>query len=170
MGDIHTPLYVKPICGVTFVQTIELNHVLSSLEDFLGSIEEKSAIFNFSFTQYYQNEMGSDLKKIFLSFVRLIDPIALPGIKIRTNAIEKEWLLDNQRKINLDPGYITGAKVVLASTKDFAHRIYLGDGIYGDNHLRFIHGRFISHPWTYPDYQTDLALDFFTKARASLME
>ena len=104
-----------------------------------------------------------------MSFKGLIHPEELPSLKHKTNRIETEWMKQGKRQINIDPGYITGAKLVLASTKDFAHRIFIGNGIYGDNHLRFIHGRFVDHPWTYPDYKTELVLRFFTEVRESYL-
>ena len=109
--------------------------------------------------------MGSDLKKIFMCFTQLIHPGRLPEIKIETNRIEETWSRDNKRRVNIDPGYITGAKLVLASTKDFVHRIFLADGIYGDVQLQFRQNRFRIQKWTYPDYQTEMALTFFQKVR-----
>ena len=104
--------------------------------------------------------------KQFFSFIQTINPEKLPGIKIGTNRIEESWSELGKRKVNLDPGYLTGAKLVLASTKDFAHRIFLGDGIYGDLQLQFRHNKFWPEAWTFPDYQTELALDFFTRVRS----
>lgn len=152
------------------VPSVQLESVLASLENCIGPVEAKSAVFDFSFTDYYRAEMGPDLKKLFVSFAVLADPDALPLFKHDTNAIESEWLTKGRRQVNLDPGYITGAKLVLASTKDFAHRVYIGKGIYGDNHLRFVHGAFTVNPWTYPDYKTPAALSFFADVRQSYLK
>jgi len=151
------------------VQSVQLDTVLASLKRCIGAVEAKSDVFDFSFTEYYCEEMGPDLKKMFVSFNELIDPDALPFLKHRTNDIESDWMMQGHRQVNLDPGYITGAKLVLASTKDFAHRVYIGDGIYGDNHLRFVHGAFVENPWTYPDYKIPVALRFFTEVRQSYL-
>lgn len=165
MGIIRDPRAVKPICGVTFTNGIDLSELIQQLEAVLGPVEERTSIFDFSYTNYYQEEMGSELSKVFLSFIRLIHPGNLARIKKKTNEIEKTWCVEGKRWVNLDPGYITGAKLVLASTKDFAHRIFLSNGIYGDVQLRFKYGRFRVNEWTYPDYQTDLSLSFFQKVR-----
>lgn len=165
MGTIREAKPVKAICAVTFVEDVVLSEVAEELEKILGSVEDRTPTFDFSFTTYYREEMGSELKKVFLSFVRLVDPGSLPRIKNKTNLIEESWSVEGKRRINLDPGYITGAKLVLASTKDFAHRIFLGDGIYGDIQLQFRQNRFRTEKWTFPDYQTNTAIDFFERVR-----
>ncbi len=166
MGILQKPKLAKPICGITFASDIVLSAVISEMEKILGSIEDQTLPFDFSsFTDYYREEMGTELKKIFLSFVDLVDPGSLASIKIKTNKIEELWAIEGKRKINLDPGYINSAKLVLASTKDFSHRIYIGEGIYGDVQLRFWKGQFRASEWTYPDYKTDTALDFFHRVR-----
>ena len=113
--------------------------------------------------------MGKDLKKVFVVFYGFYDPGCLADSKIRTTAMEGEFSEGN-RKVNLDPGYITAAKLVLATAKDFAHRIYLGRGIYGDVQYRFRQGKFEPSAWTYPDYQTDLAVAFFAEVRQNFLK
>jgi hypothetical protein len=166
MGGIRRVIPVKPVCAVTYGQTVSVSKLMTQMETILGPVEDKSEAYPFSFTSYYTDEMGKDLMKQFLSFVRTIHPEKLPGIKQRTNELEEKWSTDGKRKVNLDPGYLTGSKLVLASTKDFAHRIFLGEGIYGDLQLQFRHNKFWPEAWTFPDYQTDLALGFFTRVRA----
>ncbi len=165
MSLVFDPLFVKPICGITFAEGVELQNVLYRIEDKLGPCEDRTPVFDFNFTQYYQEEMGTDLKKIFLSFIERIHPGRLPEIKKETNNLEETWSIETNRRVNIDPGYITGAKLILASTKDFAHRIFLADGIYGDVQLQFRQNRFRIQEWTYPDYQTEMALTFFHKVR-----
>lgn len=165
MAAIRHPQPVKPICGITFTEDVDLQEVLRQIEEVLGPIDDQTPFFDFNFTTYYLEEMGSKLKKIFLSFQRLIHPGLLPEIKKKANEIEQSWALEGRRRVNLDPGYIAGAKLILASTKDFAHRIFLADGIYGDVQLKFRQDRFRTEKWTYPDYQTELALTFFRKVR-----
>ena len=170
MGIIRTVQAVKPICGFVFKKSIDRFKVIQQITEVLGPVDDQTPVFDFSFTDYYEQEMGVDLKKMFLSFVKCIPPENLAKIKRRTNEIEDLWSVDGKRSVNLDPGYITGAKLVLASTKDFAHRIYLSDGIYGDVQLQYRHNHFhISH-WTYPDYQTDLALSFFSHVREKIVQ
>ena len=73
------------------------------------------------------------------------------------------------RPLNLDPGYITPAKLVLASTKDHAHRIYLRDGIYAEVTLSFRGRKWQPLEWTYPDYRRDDYQRFFTECREWLL-
>ena len=158
---------VKLICGITYSDDVDVKYVIEQVEDILGRVEQQSAPVAFTFTDYYRDEMGENLKKQFLSFSGLTHPGLLPEVKIRMNAIEQSWTRDGKRRINLDPGYITGAKLVLASTKDFAHRVFLADGIYGDVQLQYRQNRFHIEFWTYPDYQTEDALAFFKAVRRS---
>ena len=131
----------------------------------MGEIDAETEACDFAFTSYYAKEMGSDLKRLFFSFQNLIEPDAIAEIKLKTNAIEDAYAVNQKRRINLDPGFIHSAKLVLATTKNFAHRIYIRKGIYGDVQLRHMHGKWIAHDWTYPDYQTPDTLDWFTKVR-----
>ena len=170
MGSIKRVRLVKPICAVTFTQDIDLSSLMRILEKSLGRVEDRSLIFEFNFTDYYKDEMGENLKKQFISFQQLINPGQLAEMKIVTNKIEKSLSSSGLRRVNLDPGYITGSKLVLASTKDFAHRIYLKKGIYGDLQLQYRHDRFWPQQWTYPDYRTKLAMEFFTKVRNKLIQ
>ena len=169
MGVIRACKPVKPVCGVTFAEGVEVEEVIRRTEDFLGSVEDRTSGFRFSFTDYYAKEMGTDLLKLFVSFAGVIHPGRLPEIKLKTNAVETDWSVEGKRRVNLDPGYITGAKLVLASTKNFAHRVYLADGIYGDVQLQFRENRFWPERWTYPDYRTDEALAFFQRVREKLV-
>jgi len=159
---------VKYICGVTLSRGVSLEEVTGQLEPVLGRIDSRSEVFDFNFSDYYAEEMGDGLRKIFLSFSGLMSPQKLPEIKHKTNEMEATWSVDGKRRVNLDPGYVTRAKLVLASAKDFAHRILLGDGIYGDVQLQFRQNRFRVQVWTFPDYQTDLALAFFEEVRKTV--
>ena len=165
VSRIRKSLPVKLICGVTYTAENDLHDLLSDLETVLGCIDDRSESFDFSFTSYYEEEMGKYLLKCFLSFRDLMPPEKLPSMKLRTNEIEDAWSKDGKRRVNLDPGYLTGAKLVLASAKDFAHRLFLSDGIYGDVQLQYARNRFNIQPWTYPDYQTETAIQFFEKIR-----
>ena len=170
MGEIHEPIPVKPICAILYAPSLNPAEIKEKLISMLGSIERESGIFPFDYTTYYEKEMGADLQKQYMSFEKLMHPGKLPDLKLGTNAIESEWSRDGKRSVNLDPGYITAAKLVLASTKDFAHRVYLGDSIYGDVQLRFTRGAFQVAEWTYPDYQSEMALQFFTAVRERFNE
>ena len=156
---------VKPIAGVLFQRRVNLDSINSRLISLLGPIDHKSTVFDFIFTDYYLSEMGGDLKKCFYSFEKLIMPDALPDIKNAAIRIESELASENKRTVNIDPGYLEESKLVLASTKNFSHRIYLRDHIWGEVTLRYVRGEFVKHDWTYPDYSQDLAIEFLAHAR-----
>ncbi len=126
--------------------------------------------FDFRHTRYYEPEMGPGLRKYLLAFERLVGAEELSRIKRRTNELEDELAgtgrYPARRPLNLDPGILTLGKLVLATTKDQAHRVYLGDGIYGESTLFFRDGAFEPWPWTYPDYREALVLGFLKDARA----
>jgi hypothetical protein len=134
-----------------------------------GKVALESPRFNFQETAYYEQSMGTGLKKRFFAFERFIDPGLLPDLKHQANAWELEYAASanhlEPRPLNLDPGYITEAKLVLASTKDHAHRIYLRDGIYAEITLHYQHGTWQKSAWTYPDYQRADFQAFFTACR-----
>jgi len=119
--------------------------------------------FYFNHTEYYTPEMGAGLLKYFAAFTGTGDPGHLPDYKLK--AIDEENRLANEGKrvINIDPGYLAVEKIVMASTKNFTHRIYLGKGIYGDLQLMRKDGIYAPMPWTYADYIRQEAQDFFNK-------
>ncbi|MFQ5961535.1 MAG: DUF4416 family protein [Candidatus Methylomirabilales bacterium] len=157
-----------------FIAILAPKSLLEEAENFLsttmGPLDLKSRVFPFGFTDYYQEEMGSDLYRRFVAIENLIPQDALAEIKHRTNEIERnQFGLSSEkisrRRVNLDPGYLTPAKIVLASTKDYAHKIYLGQGIFGDLQLKYEQGAYQPLPWTYPDYRMQESLTFFAELR-----
>lgn len=169
MAHISDVPHVKLVCAVCFSQNVLFPDIEQRLASLLGPVEDRSEVFDFSFTEYYSGEMGSNLKKRFISFTNTIFPGDLPGIKVKTNELEQEYAEHGRRKVNIDPGYLTGAKLVVASAKNFAHRIYIGKGIYGDLQLQYRHNRFWPHAWTFPDYQTDTVLQFLEQVRKTYL-
>jgi hypothetical protein len=143
------------------------------LTDPLGPVADRSGLFAHAFTEYYRDEMGHPLGRLFITMERLIRPEDLAGIKRLTNDLEDriaargEWPV--ARPVNLDPGYIAPAKLVLASTKNHSHRLYLADGIYGEVTLLYARGAWQTLPWTYPDYRTPEYHAFFARARERLV-
>ena len=170
MGQPKLALDVKLFIAVTFKNQGIFEKIKSILEEKFGNTDTLSAIYDFTYTQYYAKEMGVNLKKQFLGFENLIRPEILPNIKLMTNEIESQFSQENRRPVNIDPGYLTAAKVVLATTKNFDHRIYLGKGIYGDVHLRYRGNKFIMNEWTYPDYRDMIVIDFFARLRKKYMK
>ena len=145
---------------------------LREAEAEFGPAAAVSDAFDFTETNYYDAEMGVGLKKQFWVFASAIDPGRLAAIKRQTNFWEGEYAglrtHTEPRPLNLDPGYLTLAKLVLASTKDHAHRIYLAEGIYAEVTLSFRRGAWQSFDWTYPDYRRADFQQFFTRSRELL--
>ncbi len=144
---------------------------LKKLEEYFGKIDLKSDVFDFNFTDYYSKEMGENLKKVFVSFQNLASPESSAHWKIFSNSIEQDLSLRKDkpsRTINIDPGYVELSKVVLLTTKNYSHRIYLGKGIYAEVTLIWRNKGFEHLSWTYPDYRTDLACEFFTSVRSKI--
>ncbi|RPI00754.1 MAG: DUF4416 family protein [Calditrichaeota bacterium] len=165
MGDIHLPKKVCLICAVCYQQDYDRDAVFTELQQQYGTILNVSDVLHFNHTTYYAEEMGEDLKKVFISFAQWINADELAAIKIFTNAIEQNHCENGKRRINIDPGYIELPKLVLASTKNFSHRIYIGRGIYGDVQLCWRQGGFQSNPWTYDDYKDEIVVTFFESIR-----
>jgi len=156
---------VKLICGILNNESMDSAKIDSQLISLFGQIELKSFIFPFNFTRYYEDEMGPNLSKQFYAFEKLVMPDNLADIKNSTINLETEYSSGGRRNINLDPGYLEESKLVLASTKNFSHRIYLRDNIWAEITLRYVNNEFVTHPWTYADYQQKLAVDFFKQVR-----
>jgi len=130
-----------------------------------GPISERSQPVPFTHTTYYAQELGPQPWRQFITFARLVDPGDLAAIKVQTNALERAWTVEGKRLVNLDPGYISLSKLVLATTKNHWHRLYLGQGIYAEVTLPYRDGAFRPQEWTYPDYRTPEHLAFFSAAR-----
>ncbi len=170
MGKIKPYPPVKLIAAVTVSQLSLWQDLKPLLESRFSPIDTALDWFDFTFTDYYREEMGADLKKRMISFQKLIPAEELPAIKIFSNQLEERFKQAGRRRVNIDPGYICQAKLILATTKDFIHRIYLGSGIFGDLHLRLRHGKYEPLEWTYPDYQQPQVLAYFTKVRDVYLE
>lgn len=158
----------KIVLGVITNQLSLLKEVEKLLKPEWGEIELKSELMNFNFTDYYEKEFGKGLLRLWESFERIIEEDELVNLKLLTNKLEKRFLKDGKRKINLDPGILTLSKYLLATTKDYSHRIYIRDGIYAEVTLIYKNRSFQPLGWTYPDYKKTEAIGFFNKVRALL--
>jgi len=168
MAELKQPQKVLAIIGLIFVDESLISDAIKGLKD-IGGILIESSIIPFTHTTYYNKEMGNNLLRQWLVFERLIMPDMLVPMKLKTVRIEKEYLNEQGgRKINIDPGLLSLNNLILASTKNYAHRLYLGQGIYGELTLIYKSGKFQPLAWTYPDYREPTAIDFFTKAREFL--
>jgi hypothetical protein len=171
MGRIKPYQPVKYFVALTLAIGNNPANLYGDLEKLFSTIDTKSEMFDFDrFTSYYQSEMGKSLQKRIISFETLLPAEQLPVIKTATNEIEENFLSGGKRTVNIDPGYLTAARMVLATTKDFDHRIYLGMGIFGDVHYRYRNGHFRINEWTYPDYQQEKIIHYFEELRTLYME
>jgi hypothetical protein len=173
MGEIRQVEPVKLFVGMLSAYPGAFTDAESALVEALGPVDLRSDLFAHEFTEYYRDEMGHPLVRLFVSFANLVEPARLAAIKQLTNEVEARMAAASDwpvvRPMNLDPGYIAPSKLILASTKDYSHRIHLNEGIYAEVTLLYVHGRWQELPWTYPDYQTAAYHSFFTKVRARLM-
>lgn len=165
------PRPVKYFVGILVADASRVDYARALLEGALGPVDQASPVWPFDYTDYYAHEMGAPLFRAFLSLADLADPGDLARRKRLTNDLESqaaERFRDVPRPLNLDVGYLGLSKLVLASTKDASHRIYLDRGIYGEVTLRYVRGTFEVLPWTYPDFRSSTHHDFFRELRRRL--
>ncbi len=146
-----------------------LEHVFPMLEKIGGPVDLVSKWLAFDFTDYYYKEMGSPLFRKVLAFKEMISQDDLALVKEKTNAIELEFLRDEKRSVNIDPGYLLSSRFILATGKDYSHRIYIGRKIYADLTLMYTKQGFKTFEWTYPDYASDEMIHFLLKVRAKYL-
>lgn len=153
MGRIREFPNVRPIAGI-LTGPEGLTTTRAELVAWLGPLASASEPQPFVHSDYYAREMGVGLWRQFLVFAALRDPAELADWKLASNRLEARLGLNARggRNVNVDPGYLAPGKLVLASTKDHEHRLYLRDGIYAEMTLRVRAGRFCPWEWTYPDY------------------
>lgn len=156
------------IVGLLFTEPEVYKTAVSDLCSLFGPILYESSAVPWNHSVYYVNEMGQGIMRTFLCFEQLISPETIVEIKIATNKVEEGLSREGKRQINIDPGYITPSKVVLASTKNYSHRIYLGKGIYAELTLYYHKGKYHSLPFTYHDYTKSEHIQFFNKVRKYL--
>ena len=158
----------KALVGVLFQKDEIYQQFLRHLETIEVEIELESEIYKFDSTDYYQEEMGSGLYRIFLSLKGLYPVEQSVSLKNETNSWENEWKEAGKRTLNLDPGYLDLHKVVLLSGKEGPQKIYLGGRIWADLNLIRKAGRFEALPWTFPDLREIRYYSFFERVRESL--
>ncbi|MBM4272321.1 MAG: DUF4416 family protein [Deltaproteobacteria bacterium] len=160
---------VKLITSIFSSHVGILKDVLHILSVHYGGIDFLSAKMPFHYTDYYADEMGSSLERRFASFDTLIRPESLPDIKLFANSIEEKFSLSGKRRVNIDPGYVSDAHLILATGKAYSHRPYLRDGIYADLTLVFRSKTFQPLAWTYPDYRETHVINVFNMLRAKYL-
>ena len=156
---------VRLISSVFSNEKSLIEKVLDQLEKKLGPIGWKSPWLLFDRTRYYEREMGWPLHRLFVFFKNLIAPEDIINVKLFTNGLENEYLKSGKRKINIDPGYMSLERLVLATGKNYTHRIYLSRGVYADLTLIYHRGSFRPLEWTYRDYSDPEVILFFNEER-----
>jgi len=165
MGSVAPSAPVLPVAGVLAASPALLTTAQETLADTVAPIVLASAATAWTQSDYYRSEMGPDIWRQYLAFDALMAPEELADLKALTNRLEERWRGPTGRRVNLDPGYLDLLRVVLASTKDAAHRIAIGGGFYAEATLHFAHGRFQAWPYSYLDYAAADATDFFNRVR-----
>lgn len=157
---------VKLFASILFSEKALLPAVLLALTEEYGVTDFISPARSFLYTDYYRREMGLNMERLFVAFAALIRPELLPDVKLRTNDLEKAFSQTAGRRVNIDPGYLSSAHLILATGKGYAHRPYLRDGIYADLTLMYYEKSFQTLPWTYPDYAEQETRGMFNRLRA----
>ncbi|MCF7832710.1 MAG: DUF4416 family protein [Candidatus Marinimicrobia bacterium] len=168
--DIQTTPKVKCIFGLIYANDSKLSACIRHLETVYGPFDIVSEEFPFNITDYYESEMGSALKRKFISFINLIEPQQLAEIKRISNIIERSYLKEKRRSINLDPGYLDMDKFILASAKYGRQKIYLGKGIYADPTLYYFKKEFHPYAWSFPDFSSGIYNEYFEKVRSQFKQ
>jgi hypothetical protein len=157
------------IAGLLYSDETVCKRAMETMAEQFGAVQCDTGEFPFTSTDYYDREMGSGLKRRFVSFEHPIAPDRLKEIKIFTNRLERQHLRpDGGRVINIDPGTVGLAGLVLVSTKNFSHRIYLGDGIFGEISMLYENKAFVPLKWTYPDYRLPEVVRFLNQVRENV--
>ena len=159
---------------IGFIYNTEENYekALKIMVDKFGAVDFETEEFSFTeeFSSYYDEELGGEAKRRILSFERLVDPEEQADIKTFTNSVEAEFSIDGNRKVNLDPGFLSHGRLLLATTKKTGFRIPLKDGIYTELTLFYARGAWQKLPWTYRDYQSERVQSFLTTVRRRYLE
>jgi len=166
VGRVRPPHPVLLFIGTLYCDESVFRDAQDLLKKHFGETLLLSNPIPWDYSTYYHHEIGSPLLRQFLFYRTFIDPGTLADIKIRTNEIEDILSFEGKRRINLDPGYLTLSQIVLASTKEYAHRIYLGKGIYGEITLIYKGGTYVPHIFSYRDYQDESYIKIFMNVRS----
>ena len=174
MWKLNEPNPAKLIIGVLASNYQCLHAAADALTSKFGNADFMSDVWPFDKTDYYKDQTGPRILRQFVSIERLIDPARLAKVKLQTNKLEQKLAkslgIPLPRPVNLDPGLIEPSKLVLATTKDYSHRIYIGRKVYAEITLVFDKGRWQPLDHTYPDYRQQCYFDFFERVRTRLLE
>ena len=170
MGKLEEHKPVKLVTSLIYKDDTVCENAEKALKDLYGSTEPAEKTWPFDFTDYYTEEMGSPLKRKVICFKDLVSAAGVAEIKVETNRIEGLFSDNSKRRVNIDPGYVTAAKLVLLTTKDYNHRVCIGKKIFAEVTLFFREGTFEAWPWTYPDYSSEEMIEYFNGIRQIYMD
>ncbi|MBN1277893.1 MAG: DUF4416 family protein [Deltaproteobacteria bacterium] len=170
MSHPYEPDPVKLIASLFSPDRVIIGSVIDILAEMIGPVDWISPDILFDRTRYYEREMGWPLYRNFISFRDLMPADHLVKIKLETNTVEQRFLREGNREVNIDPGYISPERLILATGKNYVHRVYLTKGIFADLTLVFKRNSFRSLEWTYPDYSDPQSIGFFNEIRRKYME
>lgn len=165
MSKPCSPEKAALVAAFMFSRGVDRNEPIEYLKKEFGPVAILADPFEFDFTSYYDDEMGPGIVRSFCLFENLVEQDALVWAKLITNEIEKNFLHNDKRAVNIDPGLLTASRLVLATGKQAPHRVYLGRKVFADLTLLYESGKFLPMKWTYPDYQASRTLDFLSDAR-----
>ena len=169
MSVLKEPEPAKLIIGLFMKETELFAEVFPLLEKSFGRADMVGSWFDFNYTSYYDEEMGSPLFRRMVVFETMISQYGLSGIKKTCSRLESRYETDGKRRVNIDPGYLLASRFVLATGKDYSHRICIGEGVYADLTLIYKDRDYTPLEWTYPDYADRRMRDFLLKARAKYL-
>ena len=165
MSRPQPPSPAKLVIGLFMKEKALLSPAAEALAGTFGPVDLVSPWLPFDYTRYYEPEMGAPLFRRIIAFKPLIAQEDLPAVKQKTNRLENDYTGGGHRRINIDPGYLLMERFILATGKNFSHRIYIGDNIYADLTLTYTKGAFQTLPWTYPDYASAEIRQFLLQVR-----
>ncbi|MDY0039848.1 MAG: DUF4416 family protein [Desulforhabdus sp.] len=163
------PQTARLIAGLLFREPNIQQQTLKALTERFGPFDFLSEPKPFTFTDYYEKEMGGSIYRQTGSFEQLVPPDSLPDIKLFTNRLERDFSEENRRMVNIDPGLLSEERLVLATGKNYIHRVYLRNGIFADLTLIYEQGAYRPLTWTYPDYREPDLLHFLGILRQKLI-
>jgi hypothetical protein len=168
MGTPSLPEPAILFTGLLYQKAANVDSARDILKRPFGDVFLETPPLPWDYSDYYTEELGSPIARVFLFFRNPFNQESLPETKLITNNVENQLSAGKRRNINIDPGYLTLSKVVLASTKNYAHRIYIGRGIYAETTLVFRDGCYRPHLFTYRDYASETYREIFAGARKFL--
>lgn len=169
MSRPQEPKAGKLIVGLLFRDFSVQLHTLEALTEKFGPMDFLTEPETFTYTNYYEEEMGPGIYRQVISFTQFVQPDTLPDIKLFTNDLEIRLSKEGKRRVNIDPGILSEERLILATGKDFTHRVYLRNGIYADLTLIYQGGTYRPLSWTYPDYRAPRLIHFLCVLRQLIL-